>query len=288
MADQNIASNDRPLSESSAPAAAAKFLASLPPYSRAALQHGSFSGRGIVICAGGVRYLTCAWVLINMLRRLGCNLPIEVWYLGEEERDPNWVKLIEPLGVRCVDACAVRNEHPHPRLHGWECKAYAMLHCPFEEVLLLDADNVPVVDPSFLFDSPEYLATGAIFWPDCYRSHVEPVVWRIFGVPYQDQWQQESGQVLVNKKLAWRALNLCDWYNQHSDFFYRYVYGDKDTFRFAWHRAGIPYAMPDRICQSSLAIFRADWYSSIGMPISGRWPGIARIADSSIKLNVST
>jgi hypothetical protein len=39
---------------------------------------------------------------------------------------------------------------------------------------------------------------------------------------------------------------LCDWYNQHSYFYYRVVYGDKDTFRFAWHRLGEPFAMPKR------------------------------------------
>ena len=42
-----------------------------------------FSGRGIVICAGGARLLTGAWVTINILRRtLGCTLPIQVWHLG--------------------------------------------------------------------------------------------------------------------------------------------------------------------------------------------------------------
>ena len=30
---------------------------------------GGFSGRGIVICAGGIHYFTNAWVCINMLRR---------------------------------------------------------------------------------------------------------------------------------------------------------------------------------------------------------------------------
>ena len=30
---------------------------------------GRFAGRGIVICAGGVRLFTCAWVLLYMLAR---------------------------------------------------------------------------------------------------------------------------------------------------------------------------------------------------------------------------
>ena len=44
-----------------------------------------FAGRGIVICAGGTKYFTCAWVCASMLRRAGCELPIEFWYLGDYE-----------------------------------------------------------------------------------------------------------------------------------------------------------------------------------------------------------
>jgi alpha 1,2-mannosyltransferase len=44
----------------------------------------TFEGKGIVVCAGGVKYITCAWVLISMLRHQNCKLPIEVWYAGNE------------------------------------------------------------------------------------------------------------------------------------------------------------------------------------------------------------
>ncbi|MEX0641254.1 MAG: hypothetical protein WD468_01060 [Pirellulales bacterium] len=205
-----------------------------------------YSGRGIVTCAGGVKYLTCAWVLIRMLRYLGCTLPIELWYLGEDEGDPNWIKLAEPLGVTCVDAFEVAKTDPHPHLGGWESKSYAILHSRFEEVLFLDADNIPVIDPTFLFEGPEYRETGAIFWPDGMRTPPESSRWQIFDVPYRDEKEQESGQILINKRRSWTALRLCNWYNEHSDFFYKHVYGDKDTFRLAWHRASRQYAMPTR------------------------------------------
>jgi hypothetical protein len=260
-ADMGLASIDsdtsalQHLSAASAPARAAAFLQGLPPYP------ATFSGRGIVICAGGVRYLTCAWVLINVLRRLGCTLPIEVWYLGKEEGDPCWIALAEPLGVRCVDAreVSLNLPIPHPRLDGWESKAFAILHCPFEEVLLLDADNVPVVDPTFLFDTSEYRACGAVFWPDFNRMGPEHAAWRVFGVPYRDEWEQESGQIVIDKRRGWPALCLCDWYNRHSDFYYRHVYGDKDTFRFAWNRVGIPFAMAGRIGQLPYTICQGDF-----------------------------
>ena len=118
------------------------------------------------------------------------------------------------------------------------------MHSRFREVLLLDADNVPTIDPTFLFDIPEYRETGAIFWPDWATAAADNPAWRVFGVAYRDEREQESGQLVIDKQRRWKPLNLCNWYNEHSDFFYRFVYGDKDTFRFAWHRAGQPFSMP--------------------------------------------
>jgi hypothetical protein len=80
------------------------------------------SGQGIVICAGGIRDNTCAWVLIRLLRRLGCKLPIEVWYLGEAECSRDWMELMAPYDIQFVDAEQVRKEHSHPRLEGWALK----------------------------------------------------------------------------------------------------------------------------------------------------------------------
>ncbi len=34
--------------------------------------------------------------------------------------------------------------------------------------------------------------------------------------------------------------------NEHSDFWYRYIHGDKETFHFAWRKLGMEYAMPAR------------------------------------------
>lgn len=206
--------------------------------------NGACSGRGIVICGGGIKYGTCAWVTIRVLRKLGCKLPIEVWSLNEDEHDPHWAKLAKPFGVTTVCAADVQTRHPHSNLRGWQLKPYAMLHSRFREILLLDADNVPVSDPTFLFDEPEYQSAGAIFWPDSPNTPTPPqsIQWKVFGVDYRADSPQESGQVLVDKGRCWKALNLCNWYNEQSHFFYEYVYGDKDTFRFAWYRMQQPIA----------------------------------------------
>jgi hypothetical protein len=203
-----------------------------------------FRGRGIVIPAGGAGYFPCAWVCIHQLRRLGCQLPIQLWYLGPGELDARMRSLVAPLGVECVDADVVRRRHPARILNGWESKPYSILHCPFREVLLLDSDNVPVLNPEFLFDTPEFRETGAIFWPDYRRMPAEREAWAVFDVPYRDEPEFESGQIVMDKVRCWRALKLTMWFNEYSDFFYNHVHGDKDTFRFAWHRVGQRFAMP--------------------------------------------
>ena len=205
-----------------------------------------FRGRGIVICGGGTKYFPCAWVAVKMLRHLGCTLPIELWHLGAREMTPEMRALLAPLGVRCVDALEVRKTHPVRRLGGWEMKAYALVHTRFAEVLLLDADNVPLRDPAFLFDTPEYRAEGAIFWPDFGRLEKHRAIWEMCGVEHRDEPEFESGQIVVDKRRCWHALHLALHLNAHSDFYYRFIYGDKETFHLAWRRLGQAYAMPGR------------------------------------------
>ena len=127
---------------------------------------GRFSGRGIVLCAGGDVYFPCAWICISALRRAGCELPIELWYRGPREMTAAAIDLLAGYGVTCVDAQEVARREDYPRLDTWEIKALAIACSRFEEVLYLDADNVPLCDPAHLFDCDAYRRHGALFWPD--------------------------------------------------------------------------------------------------------------------------
>lgn len=205
-----------------------------------------FKGRGIVICAGGHRYTTCAYVLIRRLRDLGCNLPIEVWYLGKREMDEKSIALFTPYNVRCVDAYEVRRQFPARTLNGWELNPYSMINSSFEEFLFLDADNYPLKNPEYLFDCQEYKDKGAIFWPDYLRLSRDRLIWYACNVEYKDEPEFESGQVLVNKRRCWRELMLTMYMNENSDYYYRLVHGDKETYHMAWRMCGTPYHMINR------------------------------------------
>lgn len=205
-----------------------------------------FDGAGIVIVAGGGRCFTNAYVaLFNLRSVVRTELPIQLWYLGPEEMSPEMKRIVGRFDVELIDAHEVRRQHPIRRLGGWECKVFAAMHTRFRHVVLLDADNVPLIDPASLLDLPEYASTGTIFWPDNQSHPQDSLVWDLFRVPSRYELEVESGQLVVDKERCWLPLNLALHFNAWSDIYYRYIYGDKETFHFAWRRLGQPYAMPD-------------------------------------------
>jgi hypothetical protein len=207
---------------------------------------GRFAGRGIVICAGGARLLTCAWVAISVLRRVvDCRLPIQLWHIGPHELGELEAAMFGELDVETVDALKVRRTWPARKLGGWELKPYALVHSRFEQAMLLDADNVVVANPEFLFELPEFAQNGALFWPDLERLKADNPIWELCGVPFRSEPAWETGQLLVDKPRCWHALQIALHMNMHSEWFYPHTGGDKDTFHLAWLLAGADRAMPD-------------------------------------------
>ena len=187
-------------------------------------------------------------MLVHELRRLGCTLPITFAHLGPAEWDPCLTQLVRALGVDTLDLAEAARRDPMRILAGWEAKVFALLHAPYEEVLFLDADNLPLRDPSFLFADPHYQDAGAVFWPDL-PPHDRPewlpqVVWNNVGLAKRSSVDFESGQLLVDKRRCWRELAATRHLNEHSDWYYRFVFGDKSTFHLAWAKCGRPWAMP--------------------------------------------
>lgn len=213
----------------------------------------AFSGRGIVTCGGGETYFVPAYIMIRVLRELGCTLPVQIWYLGDDEIDDQMRGFAAELeNVELVDATKIRNPHfPMRKLGGWECKVFSIVNCPFEEVMFIDADNIPTCNPEFLFKTPKYKDTGAVFWPDFGRLEPKRKIWEICGVEYRDEPEFESGQMVVDKRRCWDALCVTSHLNSYSDFYYQhrdnhklgYIWGDKDTFHMGWRMVGREYTM---------------------------------------------
>jgi alpha 1,2-mannosyltransferase len=198
------------------------------------------------------KLLLGAYVSVRSLRALGCTLPIEMWYMTSETNvhHPLLRLLVDEYGVFLREIRDPRATHFYTKLH-------AIFYSAFDKVLLLDADNFAVRDPNYLFDTDEFRDTGALFWPDFWKPgntifniHERSYVWPFFGLDYVDMFEQESGQVLIDRVRHQRALNTLMFYGfaqvprVHEEL--RLVWGDKDLFRFAWMKTDSPFYMAER------------------------------------------
>ncbi|GMF20829.1 unnamed protein product [Phytophthora fragariaefolia] len=183
-----------------------------------------------------------------------CSLPIEIWLRPDEMSkvtgalEPLW-DLARNKTHGKITFQAIRHRHA---VH-FNSKVYAIFHSKFDEVLFLDADNVPVRDPTYLFKTPEFLMTGAIFWPDFWHPDqtiffINPtsMVWQLLDMPFVDMFEQESGQLLIDRKRHAAPLALVAFYAFHQPNYFKHLklaWGDKDLFRFAWLKLGASFHM---------------------------------------------
>ena len=204
-------------------------IASLPAAPPTGLQ-----GRGIVT-AGGSRHIASLWVLLSLLRfHHNTQMPVEVWHLGEVDFPAHIRRHFDHFNVTFVDASEYSEHATMPEMTGWELKPFAIAHSRFAEVIWIDADNTPVIDPATLFNDPDYQATGALFWPDIQTVNPYNPIWRICGMHPPTGWEWESGLLVIDKARHWRPLMLTFFLNTQSHFYYQYVLGDKETFHLAW------------------------------------------------------
>lgn len=192
------------------------------------------TGKGIVTSIYDKEFAS-GWVLLSELAALKVTLPIEVWYKTGElsERQIEIIKSLPlDLEVRLLEE----------NVTGWAIKPFSIFRSKFKEILWIDSDNVPIRDPSFLFEDEEYIEKGSLFWRDVSGTdrakfwHQSSPVWTIFNVPYNDAEEFDAGQLLINKEKCWSELALTLHFNQNKKLYWQYVYGDKDTFRLSWQQ----------------------------------------------------
>jgi len=210
---------------------------------------GRFQGRGIVIVVepgGGNFALTL--MAVKMLRRHGCTLPIQVWHRGVIDLSDEHRKSLSPYHVAARDfedfvgAFDTGTEGtPTALLGNLRSQALALMHTDLEEVLVLRPGAFPLSDPSSVFDSAPYKATGAVFWPGLYKVAVENPVWRAVGAePESAGWELDGGWLLVRKTAkTWPAIYLSVIFTEQ--YYASLLDGEKDAFRMAWLALKLPY-----------------------------------------------
>ena len=212
------------------------------------------TGRGIVMCAGGRRYLAEAYASLRTVRNRGCTLPVEIFYVGREEMPSldcisRFEENVGNVTFRDATSYVIGKVRP-TKLRGYEIKPYALLLASFDEILMLDADCGVLEDPTILFSDPAFLKHGNMFWPDYWyhKNLIRPQLGSDFGTTsYPPGFETESGQVLVKKSACKEALVYAWLLNKHQDVMYSLYYGDKDLFRVGFNMAGTTFYQVPRI-----------------------------------------
>jgi hypothetical protein len=234
--------------------------------------------RGIVMCAGGPDLLTQAYTNLDILRNHHhCRLPVALFYVGREEMPEACQRFFEETfsDLHCIDATRIPDragQPPAQDLRGFELKPFSLLNAPFDELIFIDADSVPLRDPELFFDSALYREHGNLFWPEaCMLSNLAPHAdawsqWsltdgrtrkniqgvnpRIFdhlrlarpNTLERAGYETESGQILIDRRRCFDAVELTWFMASRPHHFRLYFYGDTEAYRLAWGVTGHPYS----------------------------------------------
>lgn len=227
-----------------------------------------FYGRGIAIVAGNEETIKRVKVIIRQLLRLNCHLRIEIHYWNDEisQASKESLQAMWPKMIYFIDLSSqfnVAQTRSNYYTINWQFKTAAVLNSRFEEVLLLDSDNIPTLNPESLFESELYQKYGTIFWPDIARTRPNNPIWAITNnVCRMDEYEQESGQMIVDKRKFFYHLQLSHWMNNNQGAYYnQFLLGDKDMFRFSWKALQTAYGTP------------AKWLTSVGTLNDGFYCG---------------
>jgi len=219
--------------------ALARIMESSPSYPT-----DTFAGRGIVMAAGG-KYSHDAMTTVKIIRDFGCKLRIQVWYFGEHEMVEPVKSFYDEQNVETYNILdftdGIEQIESNIGFRPFQLKPMALLYTDLKEVLVLDADSTPVRDPTYLFADTRYQSTGSVFWPDYWVTPAANPIWELLDGAPSNELEQESGQLLVNKEKAWKAIIVLQ--ALQNQYYYSLLNGDKDTFKFAWKFSETPYEM---------------------------------------------
>ncbi|KAE8145863.1 mannosyltransferase putative-domain-containing protein [Aspergillus avenaceus] len=208
--------------------------------------------KGLVSTAGG-EYLPVLVISLRMLRKTGSELPVEVFLADEDEYEDYICDVVLPsLNARCIVLSHVLDAVPKVMdIKKYQFKLFAMMFSSFEEILFLDADAFPLLDPEVLFMNEPFTSKKMVTWPDFWATTISSYYYEISSqtVPSNAIRQSsESGEVMLSKKSHLKTLLLSVYYNFWGpDYYYALLSqgaageGDKETFVAAALAVGEPY-----------------------------------------------
>lgn len=209
-----------------------------------------FKGRGVVFCITKGSQFGDLWVNFCLLRRvLKCDLPIEIWHFGQGDFAAGTSTLSQDFAVEIVNGDNFASTFCPDARSQHALQALSLVHSSFAEAIFLAVDSYPVRDPAILFDQLAYRWTGAFFWPDIVRTDPCSLIWSTLDIPFVDEFEWSTGQIIVDKRRSWAALSLLSYLNRHDDFYCSRDRDGKMAVYAAWKKLDHPYSMTRQAAQ---------------------------------------
>lgn len=222
---------------------------------------GLYANDGIVYVGGG-RFNWLTLLSIRAMRAAGCQLPVEILIPTLQEYELELCSRVFPaMNAKCILLPAALygdDDHLDLTFKGYQYKSLAILLSSFENVLLMDSDNLPTYSPEHLFNSEPFLSSGLVVWPDFWQRSTSPDYYKIAGVEvsktelldkYSERYggylaqevtepldwinspfhervgaipnpSSESGQLMISKKTHMKAILLALYYNLYGPGYY--------------------------------------------------------------------
>ncbi|KAH6857076.1 mannosyltransferase putative-domain-containing protein [Chaetomium sp. MPI-CAGE-AT-0009] len=201
---------------------------------------------GIVTTAGASSFGQ-AVSLVLLTRQTGSQLPIQIVL----DSTAPWVDFLCDNEMPRFNATCLYISDMWAKLHPFitvkferfQWKSIALVASTFQNVLFLDADCLPVLNPDCIFErgAEPFTSTGFITWPDFWESSASSVFYRVAGdvqvPPLTSRGTSESGMMVYDKARHADTLLLAVYYNYNGPGRYYTMLtqhgpgeGDKETF----------------------------------------------------------
>lgn len=192
---------------------------------------------------------------LRMLRNSGSKLPVEIWLHKDIDYEES-IYMCENVFPLLGATCKVMTNFLPPEIDleinkKFMFKLNAILFSSFEQVLFLDCDLFPVMNPDTILTTEPFTSHGFVLWPDHWSSTVSKHYYDIVGrkrLPLTERASTESGALLINKDSHAEALLLAAFYNYYGEKIWYRLFsqgaageGDKDTFVPAIESYGLPF-----------------------------------------------
>lgn len=160
-----------------------------------------------IVTIGGDFYSWLAYINIMHLRKLGSEVPVEIVMpdINDYKREKEFCEVLLPkVNAKCILVPEIMGikSYKNWNFRSYQFKILGIAFSSFQNVLLLDSENLAARDPQLLFDLPVYKDHGLVLWPDYWQRTISPEWYDIVGRPYSSTKKTKDGKFPLTEPIS--------------------------------------------------------------------------------------